>query len=315
MARASKAKASRPKAAKANQSGAKSARPRAGKIARVRAGVIAFQGVLGAYSHLACTSAYKGMRALACQTFDDCFAAVAAGKADLAMIPIENSVAGRVADIHHLLPDSGLFIVAEHFQRVRHCLLAPRGAKLSGIKRIYSHVQALSQCRRIIRDLKLEAVARADTAGAAKEIALRGDVREAAIASELAGKIYHLAVLRDRIEDAVGNTTRFVVMSRRRQDPDPRSGPCLTSFVFQVRSIPAALYKALGGFATNGVNLAKLESYVADNSFQVAQFYAEIEGHPDDRAVDRAFEELKFFSSRFKVLGVFPSADFRRRPR
>jgi prephenate dehydratase len=315
MAKALKPKVGKPKVGKPNPSGAKSARSGAGKIFRSRAGKIAFQGVLGAYSHLACTGAYKEMQALPCQTFDDCFAAVATGKADLAMIPIENSVAGRVADIHHLLPESGLYIVAEHFQRVRHYLLAPRGAKLSGVKRVYSHVQALSQCRRIIRDLKLEAVARADTAGAAKEIALRGDVGDCAIASELAGKIYNLVVLRDRIEDAVGNTTRFVVMSRHRQDPDPKSGPCLTSFVFQVRSIPAALYKALGGFATNGVNLAKLESYVADNSFQVAQFYAEVEGHPADPAVDRAFEELKFFSSRFKVLGVFPAADFRRRPR
>lgn len=278
-------------------------------------GTIAFQGVLGAYSHLACLEAYPAMQVLPCQTFDDCFAAVTEGKAELAMIPIENSVAGRVADIHHLLPDSGLFIVAEHFQRVRHCLLAPKGATLAGLKRVHSHVQALSQCRHIIRELKLTAVVHADTAGAAKEIAERGDVTEAAIASELAGKIYHLATLRERIEDALGNTTRFVVMSRQRQDPDPKAGPCLTSFVFQVRSIPAALYKALGGFATNGVNLAKLESYVADDSFQVAQFYAEVEGHPADRAVDRAFEELKFYSDRFKVLGVFQASGFRRDPR
>jgi prephenate dehydratase len=274
-------------------------------------GRIAYQGQAGAYSHLACTEAHPELTPLPCPTFDDAFAAVAGGEADLAMIPIENSLAGRVADIHHLLPDSGLSIVGEHFQRVRHHLLAPKGATLDGLKRVYSHVQALSQCRKVIRDLKLQPVAHADTAGAAADVAKRGNLEEAAIASALAGEIHKLVTLRNHLEDTLGNTTRFIVMARHRIDPDPKAGPTVTSFVYQVRNLPGALYKSLGGFATNGVNLTKLESYV-DASFVTAQFYAEIEGHPADRAVDRAFEELKFFSTTFKILGVFPAHRFRR---
>lgn len=273
---------------------------------------IAFQGLPGAYSHLACREGRPELIPLPCPTFEDAFAAVAEGRAAQAMIPIENSVAGRVADIHHLLPDSGLVIIGEHFQRVRHQLLAPKGARLDKLKRVYSHVQALSQCRKLIRDLKLEAVVRADTAGAASEVAERGDLEEAAIASSLAGEIYGLETLRAHVEDVMGNTTRFVVMARHRADPDPKAGPTITSFVFQVRSVPAALYKALGGFATNGINVVKLESYIVDSSFTVAQFYAEIEGHPADRPVDRAFDELKYFSTKFKVLGVYPAHSFRR---
>jgi prephenate dehydratase len=279
--------------------------PRAG-------GGIAFQGLPGAYSHLACREAYPGLTALPCATFEDAFAAVTDNKAALAMIPIENSVAGRVADIHHLLPDSGLYIVAEHYQRVRHQLLAPKGAKLERLKRVFSHPQALAQCRKTLRNLKLEAVSRADTAGAAAEVAERNDPTEAAIASSLAGEIYGLDTVRSHLEDAIDNTTRFIVMSRHRADPDPKAGPAITSFVFQVRSVPAALYKSLGGFATNGVNVVKLESYIVDASFSVAQFYAEIEGHVADRAVDRAFDELKFYASKFKILGVFPAHSFRR---
>ena len=273
---------------------------------------IAFQGLPGAYSHLACLEAYPALTALPCASFEDAFAAVTDNKAALAMIPIENSVAGRVADIHHLLPDSGLYIVAEHFQRVRHHLLAPKGAKLERLKRVYSHPQALTQCRKTVRTLKLEAVARADTAGAAAEVAERGDPTEAAIASSLAGEIYGLDTVRSHLEDAIDNTTRFIVMSRHRGDPDPKAGRAITSFVFQVRSVPAALYKSLGGFATNGINVVKLESYIVDASFTVAQFYAEIEGHVADRAVDRAFDELKFYATKFKVLGVFPAHAFRR---
>jgi prephenate dehydratase len=273
---------------------------------------IAFQGLPGAYSHLACRDAYPDFVALPCATFEDAFAAVTDGTAAIGMIPIENSLAGRVADIHHLLPDSGLYIIGEHFLRVRHQLLAPKGARIEKLKRVYSHVQALAQCRKTLRDLGLEAIVRADTAGAAREVAERGDPEEAAIASSLAGEIYGLETLRSHIEDVMGNTTRFVVMARHRADPDPKAGPTITSFVFQVRSVPAALYKALGGFATNGINITKLESYITDASFAVAQFYAEIEGHPADRAVDRAFDELKYFSAKFKILGVFPANKFRR---
>ena len=272
---------------------------------------IAYQGQAGAYSHLACREAYPDWEPLACQSFEDVFAAVVGGEAGLAMIPIENSLAGRVADIHHLLPDSGLSVVGEHFQRVRHHLLAPQGATLEGLKRVYSHVQALSQCRKVIRDLNLQSVKHADTAGAAADVAKRGDRAEAAIASALAGEIHGLASLRSHIEDVLGNTTRFIVMARHRIDPDPKAGPTIASFVYQVRNLPGALYKSLGGFATNGVNLTKLESYI-DASFVTAQFYAEIEGHPADRAVDRAFEELKYFSTTFKILGVYPAHRFRR---
>jgi prephenate dehydratase len=273
--------------------------------------LIAFQGLPGAYSDLSCRAAYPQMRTLPCASFEDVFAAVREGKARLAMIPIENSVAGRVADIHHLLPDSGLHIVAEHFQRVNHHLLAPKGATLKTIKTVHSHVQALSQCRKLIRDLGLKAIVHADTAGAAADIAKKGDVSEAAIASSLAGEIYGLVSLKEGIEDAEHNTTRFVIMGREPVDPDPKAGPVVTSFVFRVRSVPAALYKALGGFATNGVNITKLESYMIDGHFTVAQFYADIDGHPDSRMVRLALEELSFFSREVKILGVYSASPFR----
>ena len=272
---------------------------------------IAFQGIEGAYSQLACQQIYPQMAAMPCRTFEAAFAAVSDEEARFAMIPIENSLGGRVADIHHLLPDSSLYIVGEHFQSVQHHMLAPQGATLEGLKVVYSHVQALAQCRDVIRELGLEAVARADTAGAAKEVAEIDDPGIAAIASDLAGQIYGLQTIRTRIEDRIGNTTRFVIMSRRRIEPDSRSGSCITSFVFQVRSVPAALYKALGGFATVGVNIIKLESYIVDANFTVAQFYAEIEGHPDQREVDHAFEELQYFSSRMKILGTYLASPFR----
>ena len=273
--------------------------------------LIAFQGLPGAYSDLSCRAAYPKLRTLPCASFEDVFAAVREGKARLAMIPIENSVAGRVADIHHLLPDSGLHIVAEHFQRVNHHLLAPKGATLKTIKTVHSHVQALSQCRKLIRDLGLKAIVHADTAGAAADIAKKGDITEAAIASSLAGEIYGLVSLKEGIEDAEHNTTRFVIMGREPVDPDPKAGPVVTSFVFRVRSVPAALYKALGGFATNGVNITKLESYMIDGHFTVAQFYADIDGHPDSRMVRLALEELSFFSREVKILGVYAASPFR----
>lgn len=272
---------------------------------------IAFQGLPGAYSDLACRAAYPEMVTLPCPSFEDAFGAVRSGEARLAMIPIENSLAGRVADIHHLMPESGLHIIAEHFQRVNHCLLAHKGAKLAGLKSVASHVQALSQCRNFIRKHGLKPIVRADTAGSAAELAEQHDNSAAAIASSLAAEIYGLEVLATDIEDADHNTTRMVVMARDPVDPDPDKGPVVTSFVFRVRSVPAALYKALGGFATNGVNITKLESYILDGNFTVAQFYADIEGHPDQRPVRLALEELSFFSREVRILGVYPASSFR----
>ena len=272
---------------------------------------IAYQGLAGSYSHLACREVHPDIETLACETFEDVFAAVEDGRSTLAMIPIENSLGGRVADIHHLLPESKLYFVGEHFQAVRHYLLAPKGATLEGLKSVASHAQGLAQCRAVIRELGLTPIPRSDTAGAALEVAEAGDPSRGAIASALAAEIYGLEVLRKRIEDRLGNTTRFVLMSRRRDEPDPRDGACMTSFIFQVRSVPGALYKGLGGFATNGVNITKLESYITDESFTVAQFYAEIEGHPAETAVANALDELQFFSTKVKVLGTFLRHPFR----
>jgi prephenate dehydratase len=272
--------------------------------------VVAFQGAPGAYSHLACREALPDMVPLPCATFEDAFAAVREGKAACGLIPIENSTAGRVADIHHLLPEGGLYITAEHFLRVRHQLLAPKSATLKTVKRVYSHVQALSQCRRITRDLGIEPIVASDTAGSAKEVAERNNPEEAAIASSIAGELYGLQILRADIEDNHTNTTRFIRLERQRRDPDPNSAACMTAIMFKVRSVPAALYKALGGFATNGVNVVKLESYLTDG-FKVAEFYAEIEGHPAHRNVDLALQELEYFSRSLKVLGVFNPHPFR----
>jgi prephenate dehydratase len=272
---------------------------------------IAFQGLHGAYSHLACVEAYPEMRPLPCESFEETFEAVEDGRAAYAMIPIENSLAGRVGDIHHLMPESGLHIVAEHFQRVVHHLLAPPGAALKGLETVHSHIHALSQCRRLIADLGLKTVVHADTAGAAAEVAARNDPSESAIAAELAAEIYALDVLRSGIEDAEHNTTRFMVMAREPIDPDPASGPVMTTFVFRVRNVPAALYKVLGGFATNGVNMVKLESYMLDGTFTATQFYADIEGHPSEERVRLALEELGFFSRHVSVLGVYPAHPYR----
>ncbi len=273
--------------------------------------MIAFQGVLGANSDMACRAVYPEMTTLPCESFEDTFAAVAERRAGLAMIPIENSSAGRVADIHHLLPESGLHIVAEHFQKVDHQLLAPKGASMDTVREVHSHVQALSQCRKFIRGHGLKPVVHVDTAGAAAEVAERGDPGQAAIASELAGEIYKLQSLKRDVQDTEHNTTRFIIMAKDPIDPDPAEGPVITTFVFRVRSVPAALYKSLGGFATNGVNISKLESYILDGAFTVAQFYADIEGHPDERLVRLALEELGFFSREVKILGVYPANPFR----
>ena len=273
---------------------------------------IAFQGLPGAYSDLSCRHAYPACETLPCATFEDAFRAVSDGRADLAMIPIENSVAGRVADVHHLMPNAGLKIVGEHFQRVNHHLLAVPGASLETIKTVHSHVQALDQCRKTIRALKLQRVVAPDTAGAAADVAKSGDITRAAIASSLAGEIYGLISLKKDIEDADHNTTRFVVLAREGIDPDPRKGPVMTTFVFRVRNVPAALYKALGGFATNGINMTKLESYLVGGRFEAAQFYADVEGHPSDPALIRALEELHFFTREVTMLGTYPMHPFRR---
>ena len=267
---------------------------------------IAFQGAPGAYSDLACRQAYPAMTTLPCAAFEDAFTAVREGQAALAMLPIENSVAGRVADIHHLMPDSGLFIIAEHFERVSHHLLALPGATLEAIRTVRSHVHALSQCRDFIRARGLQPVVRADTAGSAAEVKELGDKTIAAIASELAGEIYGLVSLAENIEDAEHNTTRFLVMSKEPQRV-ARGLPSVTTFVFNVRNVPAALYKAMGGFATNGVNMTKLESYMVGGRFAATQFYADVEAHPDDRPLKLALEELAFFSREVKILGVYPA--------
>ena len=260
---------------------------------------------------MACRAVFPKLRTLPCPSFEDTFAAVHDGQAQYAMIPIDNSSAGRVADIHHLLPESGLHIVGEHFQPVNHHLLGLPGTSMADVQQVHSHVQALSQCRQYLRRHELHPVVHADTAGAAAEVAQRGERSQAAIASSLAAETYGLDVLDGDVEDLEHNTTRFLIMAREAIDPDPEVGPIVTSMVFRVRSVPAALYKALGGFATNGVNITKLESYILDARFTVAQFYADIEGHPDQRLVRLALEELGFFSREVKVLGVYPASPFR----
>ena len=272
---------------------------------------IAFQGEAGANSQMACQEALPELDPIPCPTFEEAFAAVEEGRADLAMIPIENSVSGRIADIHHLLPESGLYIIGEHFFRVRHQLMAPRGATLEGLKTVYSQLPALGQCRKLIAELGLTPISAADTAGSARYVAERNDPTEAALATSLAAEIYGLDVLRADVEDAGHNTTRFVIMSPTPQDAEPGPAPVMTSFVFQVRNVPAALYKALGGFATNGINMTKLESYQLDGSFNATQFYADIEGHPSERLVRLALEELEFFSAHLKILGVYPAHPYR----
>jgi prephenate dehydratase len=272
---------------------------------------IAFQGEPGANSHIACKEAFPQHEPLACRVFEDAFAAVAAGEAQLAMIPIDNSVAGRVADIHHLMPHSNLYIVGEHFLRVRHQLLGLPGASLGSLKTVRSHIHALGQCRKIIRELKLQSIVAADTAGAAREIAAAKDPSAAAIATSLAGAIYGLETLQANIEDDDRNTTRFIVLSAAPDDAAMEDAPVITSFIFRVRNVPAALYKALGGFATNGVNMIKLESYQIEGQFAATQFYADIEGHPEERPVRLALEELQFFTNHMRVLGVYKAHPYR----
>ena len=272
---------------------------------------IAFQGEPGANSHIAIAEAYPDAEPMPCATFEDALSAISSGEADLGMIPIENSVAGRVADIHHLMPTSDLHIVAEYFLPVRHQLMAPKGAQLSAIKSVESHVMALGQCRNIIRRLGLKPIVAADTAGSAREVAERGDKSRAAIASRLAAEIYGLDILAEDVEDEAHNTTRFVVLAREAQWARRGEGAIVTTFVFRVRNVPAALYKALGGFATNGLNMTKLESYMVEGNFSATQFYADVEGHPEDRGLKLALEELSFFSKELKILGVYRGHPFR----
>ncbi|MGA9016772.1 MAG: prephenate dehydratase, partial [Acetobacteraceae bacterium] len=252
---------------------------------------IAFQGVPGAYSDLACRVAYPDLTTLPCESFESAMDAVREGRAELAMLPCENSLAGRVPDIHHLLPESGLFVIGEHFHRVEHCLLGVKGTMMEDLKRAHSHTVALGQVRHSLRRLGLTPVVQADTAGAAQLVAQWNRKEEAAIASSLAAEIYGLEILAANVEDASHNTTRFYIMASQPRTPEPTQPELMTTFVFRVRNVPAALYKALGGFATNGVNMTKLESYMVGGNFFATQFYADVEGHPDDRALVFALEE------------------------
>jgi len=267
--------------------------------------LIAFQGELGAYSHMACQAKFPDMEPLSTPSFEDALAAVQNGRARLAMIPIENSTAGRVADIHILLPGSGLYIIGEHFETIRHCLLGVKGADVSTLKTVKSHVQALGQCRKNLRELGIERLPYADTAGSAKHVAELGDPSVGAIASELAADVYGLDIIRKDFQDEGHNTTRFVVLAREPLAAGDLAGPVMTSFTFEVRNIPAALYKALGGFATNSVNMTKLESYYESDSFTATEFYADIEGHEGMENVHRAMEELRFHTKRVNVLGTY----------
>jgi prephenate dehydratase len=272
---------------------------------------IAYQGEPGANSHIACIEAYPDYEPLSCRTFEDAFQAVKDGEAALAMIPIDNSVAGRVADIHHLMPASNLHIVGEHFLRVHHQLLAMPGVGVKQLQSVHSHVHALGQCRKVIHELGLKAVVAVDTAGAARELTEIKDKTRGVIASRLAAEIYGLEILREDIEDEAHNTTRFVVLSTAAQDAELDDDPVITSFIFRVRNVPAALYKAMGGFATNGVNMTKLESYQVEGQFSATQFYADIEGHPEQRSVRLALEELAFFTSYMRVLGTYKASPYR----
>ncbi|MDA0358365.1 MAG: prephenate dehydratase [Proteobacteria bacterium] len=273
---------------------------------------IAFQGFPGAYSHMACQAVKPDMEPVPCASFETMLTEVQEGRANLAMVPVENSTAGRVADIHHLLPSSGLYIIGEHFHRVNHHIMAPRGATLDGLTHVHSHAQGLAQCRERIRKLGLTPVMHPDTAGAAKDVGAAGDPTVGAIASRLAAEIYDLDILFESAEDDEHNTTRFLLMSATPELPE-RGGAMMTTLVFQLRSVPAALYKALGGFATNGINLTKLESYIRAGVAEQAQFYMDVQAHIDDPAMQNAMEELCFYCTKDEVhvLGTYPASPAR----
>ncbi|MGI9399676.1 MAG: prephenate dehydratase [Rhizobiaceae bacterium] len=276
-----------------------------------RTGRMAFQGEPGANSDTAIRNIYPGMEPVPCTSFEDVFVSMESGKVDLAMIPIENTIAGRVADIHHLLPQSDAHIIGEYFLPIHFHLMTLPGVEVDDIETIYSHVHALGQCRNIIRQHGWNSVVGGDTAGSARFVSERGLKNAAALAPRLAAELYGLEILRENVEDASHNTTRFVVLSRQAEWTQAGGGPVMTSFLFQVRNLPAALYKAMGGFATNGVNMTKLESYQLGGSFSATQFFADVEGHPEDVPVSNAFEELKFFCKDFRILGVYPQAGAR----
>jgi len=276
-------------------------------------GRIAFQGRLGAYSDLACRTAFPGWDTVPCETFALAIEAVHDGRAELAMLACENSLAGRVPDIHALLPEAGLHIVGEHFQRVEHCLLGVPGATVADVRRLHTHPVAMGQVRRLIRELALEPVIEFDTAGSAELVAGWGRKEDAAIASSLAAELHGLSVLRRNVEDAAHNTTRFYIAAREPLRPAAGSPGTMTTLLFRVRNVPSALYKALGGFATNGVNMTRLESYMLDGQFSATQFLLDVEGHPEDEGLRHALDELAFFSDQLAILGVFPRSSFRDR--
>ena len=272
---------------------------------------IAFQGQLGANSHVACKLYFPAMEYIPCNNFEDAFNAVKYNDAKYAMIPIENSVMGRVADIHNLLPESGLFIIGEYFHRVVHHLMAIKDSSLKDIKTVMSQLPALSQCKKFIKKNNFNEISAADTAGSAKEVFSLGDKSIGAIASSLASEIYNLKIIASNIEDADHNTTRFIVMANKAEAPELKEKKVITSIIFKIRNVPAALYKGLGGFATNGVNITKLESYIIDGNFTAAQFYADFEGHQELRHVKLALEELSFYSKELKILGCYKSDPYR----
>jgi prephenate dehydratase len=282
-------------------------------MTREKTNIIAFQGELGANSDLACRNMYPAMKTMPCPTFEDAFSAVETGKADLAMIPIENTIVGRIADIHHILPESKLHITGEYFLPIHFNLMALPGVAVSDIKTVHSMIPALGQCRKFIRRHRWKPVVAGDTAAAARHVSESGDRSMAALATSLAADLYGLEILMPNVEDTDTNVTRFIVLSKEkdwaaRQEP---SAQMMTTFIFNVRNVPAALYKAMGGFATNGVNMTKLESYQLGGAFTATQFYADIEGHPDDGNVALALEELRFFSKEVRILGVYPQAQSR----
>jgi prephenate dehydratase len=272
---------------------------------------IAYQGVPGAYSHIACRNVFPGQDYISCDTFEIAMDLVQKNQADLAMIPVENSNAGRVADVHFLLPDAGLYINGEYFLRIEHQLLGLPGSKLPEIVSASSHPQALAQCSEFLKRHNIKSIARIDTAKSCEDILRNNDKTQAAIASKLAAEIYGLEILRPNIENASNNTTRFLIMSTNNQIPENDGKKFITSFIFHVKSIPAALYKALGGFATNGINITKLESYLVGGKFVSAQFYVEIEAHPAEKSYQNAFDELNFFADAVKVLGTYPAHPYR----
>ena len=272
---------------------------------------IAFQGELGAYSHLACIEAAPDHNPVACRTFESAMEQVNASECHLAMIPIENSVAGRVADIHYLLGGYDLKIYSEHFQEINHQLMVKPGASLDTIKNVRSHSMAIGQCHAAIKKYNLDVIIMADTAGSAKFISEQGTMEDSAIASTLAADTYGLDIVDTNIQDMKNNTTRFLIMSKERQQERNENLSYLTSCIFEVKSVPSALYKALGGFATNGVNLTKLESFIVDGDFNKAQFYIDLDGHAEDQSVKGALEELSFYTEKLKVLGVYPKHSYR----